>query len=433
LIFGNNTRNCYVNAREVPGTDELCATLISHGGDLNGPVALIDPRKGRFNPGAITNITPDSKPYYNMNWAHQQCFRDPVPVARDYFLVSHAPQKLFGIYIIDRWGNRELLYNDPAISSMCPSPLRPAPVPPELASQVPPEQAAGDGEFFVVDVYAGLGPAVARGSVRYLRVSQEVRADLEQLPGGEYRKDHPPFQSFYASPTDLVRGPNGWPTYVVKAALGMVPVETDGSVRFQAPAGKVLYFQLLDGDLNEVQRMRSVVQLQPGEKRSCIGCHEQRESASPVHATLAMQHPPRRLEPPSWGAVPFAYEKVVQPVWDKHCVICHDQKDAHKLDLSGTTGGDRVPASYRTLITGGWVHYFDMKWSLPHDKAEPLTFGTVKSRLLKVIEPGHQGVKLTRDEMHRVKCWIDLNCPLWPDYTQRELRPALARRTATNP
>lgn len=427
LIFGNNTRNCYMNGREVPGTDELCATLISHGGDLNGPIALIDPGKGRFNPEAVTNITPDSKPHYNMNWARQQCFRDPVPVARDYFLVSHAPHKHFGLYVIDRWGNRELLHLDPAISSMCPSPLQAALVPPQLAALVPPEPATDEGEFFIEDVYAGLGAAVRRGSVRHLRVCQEVRADLEQLPGGEYRKDHPPFQSFYASPTDLVRGPNGWPTYVVKAALGLAPVEADGSARFHAPAGKVLYFQLLDEKLNEVQRMRSVVQLQPGERRSCIGCHEQRTAATPVRATLAMQQPPRRLEPPSWGAVPFAYEKVVQPVWDAHCVSCHDRNDAHKLDLTGTLDAHRVPASYRTLITGGWVHYFDMKWSLPHDKAEPLTFGTVKSKLWQVLDAGHEGVQLTRDEMHRVKCWIDLNCPLWPDYTQRELRPGLAK------
>ena len=32
LIFGNNTTNCYVNGREVPGTSEIVCTLISHGG-----------------------------------------------------------------------------------------------------------------------------------------------------------------------------------------------------------------------------------------------------------------------------------------------------------------------------------------------------------------------------------------------------------------
>ncbi|MBI2929258.1 MAG: discoidin domain-containing protein, partial [Verrucomicrobia bacterium] len=134
LVFGNNTRNCYMNGREVPGTSELCATLISHGGDLNGPIALIDLGRGRFNPEAITNITPDSPPHYNMNWAQRQCFRDPVPIARDYFLVSHAPQKHFGLYVIDRWGNRELLHLDPAMSSMCPSPLQPVAPPAVLAS-----------------------------------------------------------------------------------------------------------------------------------------------------------------------------------------------------------------------------------------------------------------------------------------------------------
>jgi hypothetical protein len=103
------------------------------------------------------------------------------------------------------------------------------------------------------------------------------------------------------------------------------------------------------------------------------------------------------------------------------------------LNLSGTTGADRVPASYRTLITGGWVHYFDMTWSLPHHKAEPLTFGTVKSKLRPVLDGEHHGVTLTREEKHRVKCWIDLNCPLWPDYIQRELRPVLTKTASEKP
>ena len=40
-----------------------------------------------------------------------------------------------------------------------------------------------------------------------------------------------------------------------------------------------------------------------------------------------------------------------------------------------------------------------------------------------MLDAGHYDVKLTRDEMHRVKCWIDLNCPLWPDYQERMKRP----------
>jgi len=71
LIFGNDTLNCYANGREVPGSSEILCTLVSHGGDLNGPIALIDVAKGRFNPQAITNITPDVKPHYHMSRSDQ--------------------------------------------------------------------------------------------------------------------------------------------------------------------------------------------------------------------------------------------------------------------------------------------------------------------------------------------------------------------------
>ena len=49
LIFGNNTPNCYINGREVPGTREICCTLFSHGGDHNGPVGLVDRAQGPFD------------------------------------------------------------------------------------------------------------------------------------------------------------------------------------------------------------------------------------------------------------------------------------------------------------------------------------------------------------------------------------------------
>ncbi|MHC4181673.1 MAG: HzsA-related protein, partial [Planctomycetota bacterium] len=214
------------------------------------------------------------------------------------------------------------------------------------------------------------------------------------------------------------------PSYVAKATWGVVPVEADGSAHFRAPAGKVLYFQALDEEFNELQRMRSVVQLQPGEKRSCIGCHEDRRSAPAVRQATALRREPSELQPPPWGAGPFSYEEVVQPVWDAHCVRCHDAADKQRIDLSGTLDADKVPASYRTLISQGWVHYLDWGYnSGGNEKRRPLTFGTVKSKLWEVLDAGHYEVKLSSEEMRRVKCWIDLNCPLWPDYIFRGDRP----------
>jgi hypothetical protein len=426
LIFGNNTPNCYINGREIPGTRELLCTLFSHGGDHNGPLGLLDLAKAQSpsDTNAILNLTPDTTPHYNMSWPRQECWRDPVPVARDYFLASHAPADRFGLYVADRWGNREILYLDPAIGSMTPTLLRSEPVPPVIASSAAAKAGEPSGQFTVADVHQGLGPEVRRGQVKFIRVCEEVRAGLEQLPSGEYRRDHGPvFADFYATPIHKVSGPSGWPSYVAKAALGLAPVAADGSANFCVPAGKVVYFEALDENLNELQRMRSVVQVQPCEKRSCIGCHEHRRTAPPAALPLAARRAPDQLVPPPWGAVPFAYERVIQPILDARCVRCHDAQHKQKLNLAGTLDAEKVPASYRTLIAGGWVNYFDMTYRLRHSKAVPLSFGTLKSKLWRVLDAGHHEVKLTRDEMHALKCWIDLNCPLWPDYTPRPQRP----------
>jgi len=429
LIFGNDTRNCYANGRDVPGTSEICCTLVSHGGDLNGPIALIDPTKGRFNPKAIRTITPDARAHYHMSWARRECFRDPVPISRDYILCSHAPAERFGLYVIDRFGNRELLYLDPNIGSMCPTPFRPVPRPPVLSTSV--ERPAGQeklGHFVLADVYEGLAPAVGRGQVRWLRVCQEVRADLIPLPDGTYQSDHRSFEDWYATPTHKVRGPHGWPSYVAKGTFGLAPVSPDGSASFLAPAGKQLYFQALDKDFNEIQRMRSVIQLQPGEKRSCVGCHEDRSATASVRRPAALRREPSRLAPPPWGAGAFAYERVVQPVFNARCVRCHNATHKRKIDLTARLDADKVPASYRTLIARGLVHYFDYTWGREHQKAAPLSFGTVRSKLWAVLGAGHHDVKLTSDETRRIKCWIDLNCPLWPDYVYRPLRGTASRR-----
>jgi hypothetical protein len=130
------------------------------------------------------------------------------------------------------------------------------------------------------------------------------------------------------------------------------------------------------------------------------------------------------LEPPPWGTEPLVYEETVQPIWDRHCVRCHDATDERELDFSATLDDAKVPASYRTLIAQGWVHYFDYGWnSGGNEKAEPRTFGTLKSKLWTVLDREHFGVTLTSEEKHCIKCWTDLNCPLWGDYIDRYAQP----------
>ncbi len=465
LVFGNNTPLGYSQAHEVPGTNEIVCTLMSHG-DHSGPIALLDRGKSPFDVEAITNISPDTRPSYEMNRSHHNTFRDPYPISPDHFLVTHNPDNHnnWALYVLDRYGNRELLYVDPEISSMRPSALRPRCRPPVLHGALDPELAARElGQFTVQDVYLGLEPQIVRGQAKYLRVAEEVPSQLEQLPCGQLQADHPPFQDFYAAPIGQVQGrvhsyetrtanarltnmhthygwaerisekddglyrirdELGWPSYVAKASLGTVPIEEDGSANFLAPAGRVLYFQLLDAEYNELQRMRSVVQLQPGERRGCVGCHENRQTTPPAEMGTALLKPPRSLEPPPWGTAPFDYVQMVQPVLDAHCVRCHDGRDPERPDLRGTIDAARVPASYRTLIEGGLVHYFDLFYAIRPFKAEPLSFGTMRSRLWDVLaDEQHEEVSLDEAGMRAIKAWIDLNCPLWPDYTYRLHRP----------
>jgi hypothetical protein len=459
-VYGNDTNNGVVNSYEVPGTREFVGIMFSHYGDLNGPVALIDPVQGRFNPDAVTNITPDVGYGYDGQWhsvgneiaiyPERRCFRDPYPISQDYFLVSHSPAgdwnsptHLFGLYVIDRYGNRELLYLDPTIGCMYPTPLRKREKPPVVATQLKEYVNAkesleeGDvqtGEFVLSDVYKGLPDAVEPGQIKYLRVCEEIKSDLPVLENGGLQENVGDFLMRYAAPIfkfmepssaqfyDVVDPAGRWPTYIAKGIEGLVPVEADGSARFTAPAGKVLYFQALDKDYNEIQRMRSVIQIQKGETRSCIGCHESRTTV-PQNKTITAMHQPA-VEPiaPPWGKGPFEYQKVVQPVLNQNCVSCHGADHAMGIDLRPDLDPNFVPASYRTLITKGYVDFFNLGWGVHHTKTDAMTFGTLKSKLFQVLEAGHHDVVLTEDEIHALKCWVDMNCPLWGSYRYRKDR-----------
>ena len=116
---------------------------------------------------------------------------------------------------------------------------------------------------------------------------------------------------------------------------------------------------------------------------------------------------------------------------DAQCVRCHNADHKRGLDFTSGLDADRVPASYRTLITKGLVHYCDYGWNSGGcEKFEPLTFGTVQSKLWHVLDAGHHDVVLDEDETRRLKTWIDLNCPLWPDYVDRTTRPGPPARLA---
>jgi hypothetical protein len=81
--------------------------------------------------------------------------------------------------------------------------------------------------------------------------------------------------------------------------------------------------------------------MMPGEKRSCIGCHEMRRQAPRPQQEhpMALNDKPAIISPQPGDTGPYMvhYERDVQPIFDRNCVSCHSGKTPKgDLDLSGT-------------------------------------------------------------------------------------------------
>jgi hypothetical protein len=79
--------------------------------------------------------------------------------------------------------------------------------------------------------------------------------------------------------------------------LGDVPLEADGSFYIQVPADTPLQFETLDTEGRVVRGPSAWVWLRPGERRGCIGCHEDRQLAPENRVPDAVRNPPVVLLP----------------------------------------------------------------------------------------------------------------------------------------
>lgn len=417
-VWGNATPkpHCTFQAKAVPGSRKIVFVASAHHAVTGGPVCLLDPSVDPNSQAAITRITPGPYPEAESSEIPEY-YASPWPLSERLFLVAYSrdrlvfegehlrhpnPDAALGLYLLDAAGNRELLYRDPGLGCTCPMPLRAEPQPPVLPSTLPP-QAPPEGELVMSDVYQGLGD-LPRGTIKELRIVQIF-----------------PKTSWLAnSPSIGIAGEEN-----TRAILGTVPVERDGSARFLAPAHKPLLFQALDQDGLACQTMRSTTYLQPGERISCVGCHEHRmttpASAQPSPLPLALQRPPSRIVPGELGGRPFSYAEVVQPVWDRHCLDCHSGGQAAKgLVLTGeacqgftrsyvalcSPGPAPVPA--RQNAPEPLVPRFAQRnqvQTTPPGGAQ----GARGSRLLALLRAGHEGVRLSDAELRRVAAWIDCN------------------------
>ncbi|MGQ9770958.1 MAG: HzsA-related protein [Thermogutta sp.] len=455
--YGNNTFNPVGiwEGRPIPGTNAIMATAAAHHAMTAGSIIRLDIPRGIDGPAPITRLTSDALfpesevPVINASggrWFNPvgitapplseeqkrfpgHCYRTPYPLSEKYFLVAYSYDPLigepdanqinmFGIYLMDIFGNKELVYRDLNISSLWPvlfpkstrSSLVSSQVPAHpasrgieqpnekdrenaIASEFAPPLEQSEGVFLLANVY-NAWPRLPPVKIARLRI-------VQVLPKSTWHANNPPLGIPNISPG--------------KQVLGTVPVEADGSAYFLAPAGKALCFQALDEMGQAVQVMRSVTYLQPGEMVACIGCHEPRNSAPGLkHMPMALSRPPSDITPGPPGSRPLSFPLLVQPVLNRHCVQCHGEKDPGAgIKLTGAIEG-RYTNSYialsRYVPYADWAgRQGDFRLINSEPTTQPDFFGARGSQLMKILSGGHYDVHLSGEDLERLVTWMDCN------------------------
>ena len=412
-----------LDVRAIPGSHKFVATGAPHHGQAFGSLVVFDPSIEDDDVMApVKRITPEVD--FPETQGGAQVYGTPWPLSEKYHLCvydptmppnegrqgkEHRPGR-YGIYLLDVFGNKELIYRDPEIASLSPSPMRARvkpPVIPDESVRVAKGEPA-EATLAVVNVYDTLKPWPETMKVKSLRVYQILPMTV---PSGV-----PPHETSLREPTA------GDSVVLPRYVLGTVPVEEDGSAHFTVPARKELFFQALDENGLAIQSMRSATYLQPGERLLCQGCHEPRHRApaQPARTPLAMRRKPSIPKPDVDGTNPFSYPRLVQPVLDKHCVQCHADNpgDAPRLDneviAKGKEGRQRWYASYHSLAPEyGFWQYGGRHRTIPGK------FGARVSKLYKLLQEGHYDVKLSDEEMHRITVWLD-SCSIFYGVYEKE-------------
>ena len=378
--------------RAVPNSSKYTATAVGHHEGFSGSLILIDPRipdDGKMS--QVKRLTPEYL-FPEVERPAPHAYGTAWPLSEDFYLCNYN----FGLYLLDRFGNRVVLY-DPGSGPFRirdPFPLRSRETPPVVPVKTwqgkrhstPDHRRA---TIKVMNCYAGDMPLPPGIKVKQMRIVQVIPQLLTKI-----NREATELMSF--ADESLGRIP-----------LGVVPVEEDGSIYCEAPVGKAIYFQLLDEKGMAVHSMRSATYVHPGEQMSCTGCHESKwEASPPMRSPMAFKRAPSKLEPEvSSGAMPFNFYKLVKwPVFDKKCVPCH-QKHEKAPDMSyASLAKNHLAFGLPGEIGMGMI-------GTGGSRTTPGRFGAHVSGIMKSLRTKdyHQKLDMSDDDWRRLTLWLDLN------------------------
>lgn len=398
-------------AKAIPGERHQIIGIATghHGTARAGRLLLLDPTRGRRDAeGVVQEIPGRGKPVEPIVrdrlvdgvWPQ---FLMPAPLSAKYHLVSAklTPTSLWGLYLVDVFDNLTLIHEVEDAALLWPAPVLPRERPPVIEDRV--KLNTNECTVVVADVHEGPGlQGIPRGTVGKLRVIEYYFS--KRGMGGLYG-------------TLGADGP-----WDIKRILGTVPVDPDGSAHFVLPANTPVCVQPLDAQGQALQLERSWFVGMPGERVSCIGCHESQDAAAASRPATALRRAPSRLEPWFGPARGFSFVREVQPVLDRHCVPCHNGSPAGPAPP--LRGGEPL-TDWRTQLSGHWpgggkftTSYWELQRFVRRPGIEgdrrmftPMDYHFNTTELGQLLRKGHHGVILDNEGHQRLAAWVDLNAP----------------------
>ena len=405
-------------AKPIPNDPNKFVAIIGGHHELPrmGDLVLFDPSLGRReNTGAVQRIPGRGRTVepqlldlpIGRTWPK---FLHPYPLDENFYIVSAkpSPEKPWGIYLVDTFDNMVLICDEPGFAMFEPIPIHKTPVPPMIPDRTDPSR--DDAEVFIANIYEGEGlRGVSPGTVKSLRLFTYQFSYRDM--GAE------PYSIGLDGPWDPRR------------IIGTVPVNDDGSAYFRVPAYVPISMQPLDAEGKAIQQMRSWVTAMPGEIVSCVGCHEPQNAIVPASESRAALSTPAEITPWYGPTRGFSFVREVQPVLDKYCVECHHE---NSVEHPGIASFEDTPPK-PLLDTPNYINvksrfsnsYYQLRRYVRSQTKEgtmqvpyPREYHADTSRVVQLLQKGHNGVTLDAEAWDRLITWIDLNAPFhgnWRD------------------
>jgi hypothetical protein len=291
VMYGNHSpaqsgSQTYLDPRELSDGGLVCSVMERNSPFEGGAIATIDISKSDDN---LTFITPSTVPFNNSGQPSSALFKTPYPIIdkssppdrQEKIIVAMSPipvqpgtnsnQVDFGLYVMDKDGtNLRLIYNDPGYNELHPVVLAahtaPFIYPPDPNVTAGLMTGATTGMFFDGNVYdrsttdghprpnsSYVNADGSLGQAKYVRVLEAV-----PLPSNGNKRG----------------GPIGNTNFEKQRLVGYAPIRPDGSFAIEVPANRPMHVQTLDEHGVMLVNQLSWIQVMPGEKRLCTGCHD---------------------------------------------------------------------------------------------------------------------------------------------------------------